>query len=135
VWRQDELFVHRRVMQRSLAGERPGAVRVFWTPPDRHRLRHDGRVTDRRRAAGSAAEAAAAEFLASAGLCVIERNVASALGELDLVCRDGETVVFVEVKCRQARWGDAPAAAVSWHKRRRLVSSPSSISRSTACSE
>ena len=78
-------------------------------------------MTDRRHTLGQAAEAAAAEFLARAGLRVIERNVRFALGELDLVCRDGDAVVFVEVKCRQARWGDTPAAAVSWHKRRRLV--------------
>ena len=36
-------------------------------------------------------------------------------------CRDGDAWVFVEVKCRQARWGDGPAAAVSWVKRRRLI--------------
>jgi putative endonuclease len=30
-------------------------------------------------------------------------------------------VVFVEVKCRRTTWGDAPAAAVSWHKQRRLT--------------
>jgi putative endonuclease len=78
-------------------------------------------VTARRQSLGRAAEAAAAEFLAHAGLRVVERNVRFALGELDLVCREGDRVVFVEVKCRQARWGDAPAAAVSWHKRRRLV--------------
>ena len=78
-------------------------------------------MADRRHTLGQAAEAAAAEFLARAGLRVLERNVRFALGELDLVCRDGDAVVFVEVKCRQARWGDAPAAAVSWHKRRRLV--------------
>jgi len=48
-------------------------------------------------------------------------NVRFPLGELDLVCRDGGAWVFVEVKCRQARWGDAPAAAVEWRKRRRLV--------------
>jgi putative endonuclease len=75
---------------------------------------------DDRRARGQAAETAAAEFLAGAGLRVLERNVRFALGEIDLVCRDGDTVVFVEVKCRQARWGDDPAAAVSWQKRRRL---------------
>lgn len=74
-----------------------------------------------RRVLGQAAEDAAARFLTGAGLRVVERNVRFALGELDLVCREGQTVVFVEVKCRQARWGDAPAAAVSWHKRRRLV--------------
>jgi putative endonuclease len=78
-------------------------------------------MTERRRALGQAAEAAAAAALTRAGLRVLERNVRFARGELDLVCRDGDTIVFVEVKCRQARWGDAPAAAVSWQKRRRLV--------------
>jgi putative endonuclease len=78
-------------------------------------------MTVRRRALGQAAETAAADALTRAGLRVVERNVRFALGELDLVCRDGQTMVFVEVKCRQARWGDAPAAAVSWRKRRRLV--------------
>ena len=42
-------------------------------------------------------------------------------GEIDLVCRDREVWVFVEVKCRQARWDDGPGAAVSWWKRRRLI--------------
>jgi len=42
-------------------------------------------------------------------------------GEIDLVCRDGDAVVFVEVKCRRATWGDPPAAAVSWRKQRRLT--------------
>jgi putative endonuclease len=78
-------------------------------------------MTERRRALGRAAEAAAAEALTRVGLRVLERNVRFARGELDLVCRDGDVVVFVEVKCRQARWGDAPAAAISWQKRRRLV--------------
>jgi putative endonuclease len=76
---------------------------------------------DARRATGRRAEDAAARFLARAGLRVVERNARSALGEIDLVCRDGDVWVFVEVKCRQARWGDTPAAAVSWSKRRRIV--------------
>ena len=94
---------------------------VPWTLFPSPRPGYDGRVTDRRRTLGQAAEVAAAEFLTSAGMRVVERNVRFALGELDLVCRAGETLVFVEVKCRQARWGDAPAAAVSWRKQRRLV--------------
>jgi putative endonuclease len=76
---------------------------------------------DPRRTLGQAAEDAAAAHLRRAGLRVIERNVRFAAGEIDLVCRDGATWVFVEVKCRQARWGDAPSAAVSWHKQRRLT--------------
>ncbi len=75
----------------------------------------------RRQVIGQAAEAAAAEALARAGLEVVARNVRLPQGEIDLVCRDGPRWVFVEVKCRRAGWGDAPAAAVSWAKRRRLV--------------
>lgn len=78
-------------------------------------------MADARRATGQAAEEAAAAALARAGLRVVERNVRFALGEIDLVCRDGDVWVFVEVKCRRARWGDTPAAAVSWRKQDRLT--------------
>jgi len=78
-------------------------------------------MTDARRTLGQAAEDAAARFLGRAGLTVVERNVRFSEGEIDLVCRDDGVVVFVEVKCRRATWGDAPAAAVSWHKQRRLT--------------
>jgi putative endonuclease len=76
---------------------------------------------DARRSVGQAAEQAAADFLARRGLAVVARNVRLPGGEIDVICRDGERWVFVEVKCRRARWGDAPSAAVSWHKRRRIV--------------
>ena len=78
-------------------------------------------MSDARRALGQAAEEAAARFLRRVGIAVVERNVRFADGEIDLVCRDAGVVVFVEVKCRRATWGDAPAAAVSWHKQRRLT--------------
>ncbi len=80
-----------------------------------------GVMTDARRTLGRAAEDAAARFLESAGLAVTERNLRFREGEIDLVCRDDGVVVFVEVKCRRATWGDAPAAAVSWYKQRRLT--------------
>jgi putative endonuclease len=78
-------------------------------------------MIDRRHALGRTAEGAAADALGRAGLAVVARNVRFREGEIDLVCRDGEVWVFVEVKCRQARWGDAPGAAVSWEKRRRII--------------
>jgi putative endonuclease len=80
---------------------------------------HEG--GDRRRVLGTAAEQRAAQWLAQAGLCVVERNVRLPGGELDLVCRDGDAWVFVEVKSRRRGWDDGPGAAVSWQKRRRLV--------------
>jgi putative endonuclease len=78
-------------------------------------------MADSRHALGRAAEEAAAEFLRRAGLAVVERNVRFGEGEIDLVCRDAGVVVFVEVKCRRAGWDEAPGAAVSWHKQRRLT--------------
>ena len=76
---------------------------------------------DPRHVLGRAAEEAAAKLLERAGLRIVARNVKLRNGEIDLVCRDREVWVFVEVKCRQDRWDDGPAAAVSWWKRRRLI--------------
>jgi putative endonuclease len=78
-------------------------------------------MVDRRQTVGRAAEDAAAAFLRREGLSVVARNVRFAAGEIDVVCRDADTVVFVEVKCRRAGWDEAPAAAVSWHKQRKLT--------------
>jgi putative endonuclease len=78
-------------------------------------------MADKRQVLGRAAEDAAARHLEAAGLTVVERNVRFAAGEIDLVCRDDGAVVFVEVKCRRAGWDETPAAAVSWHKQRRLT--------------
>jgi putative endonuclease len=78
-------------------------------------------AADQRRVVGRDAEDAAARHLRRAGLDVVARNVRFREGEIDLVCREGDVWVFVEVKCRRATWGDAPGAAVSWWKQRRLV--------------
>ena len=61
-----------------------------------------------RAASGAQAEALAAAFLASKGLAIVARNVRSRFGEIDLVARDGDTLVFVEVRLRRsARFGGA----------------------------
>ena len=90
--------------------------------------RESGVVTDHRRTLGQAAEAEAARALQRAGLAVVERNVRFPEGEIDLVCRDDEVVVFVEVKCRRAGWDDSPAAAVSWRKHDASPAWPSTTS-------
>ena len=82
---------------------------------------HARGMSNPRQALGRAAEEAAARFLARGGLAIAERNVRFAEGEIDLVCRDEGVLVFVEVKCRRVGWDEAPAAAVSWHKQRRLT--------------
>jgi putative endonuclease len=70
---------------------------------------------------GLVGEAAAACFLKRRGLVILARNLRSRLGEIDLLARDGPTLVFVEVKARRSWVGDPPEAAVDARKRARLV--------------
>jgi putative endonuclease len=73
------------------------------------------------RAAGAAFETRAGEALARAGLKLLARNYTTRHGEIDLVMRDGDTVVFVEVRYRvRAGHGDA-AASVTRNKRDKLI--------------
>jgi putative endonuclease len=75
---------------------------------------------DGRRALGTAGEAAAAGYLRGIGYRIVEANVRCRLGELDLVARDGEGIVFVEVKSnRGGRYGP-PEEMVTPAKQRRL---------------
>lgn len=70
---------------------------------------------------GDAFEERACTRLVEAGLSLVARNYHTRYGELDLVMRDGETLVFVEVRYRRdARFGGA-AASVTARKRERLV--------------
>ncbi|MBI5623060.1 MAG: YraN family protein [Elusimicrobia bacterium] len=73
------------------------------------------------RRAGGEAEAKAAEFLESRGFVIIERNYAKPFGEIDIVARDGDSVVFVEVKARAGSAFGGPEAAVDLRKRRKLA--------------
>jgi putative endonuclease len=74
------------------------------------------------RAAGALFEARACEALQRAGLTLLARNFHTRHGELDLVMRHGDTVVFVEVRHRvRATHGDA-ASSVTATKQARLIS-------------
>ena len=73
------------------------------------------------RAAGAAAEQHAADYLAAQGLVIVERNFGVRGGEIDLICRDGQTIAFVEVRMRsRADFGGA-AASITPTKQARLV--------------
>jgi len=71
---------------------------------------------------GRRAEDLAAEHLAQAGLRLLARNWRTRHGELDLVAREGQTVVFAEVRLRRAsgRFGGA-IESVGRTKRARLI--------------
>src|SRR4051812_21291586 len=67
---------------------------------------------------GDRGERVAARHLRRQGLGIILRGYRTPLGEIDLIARDGPTLVFVEVKAR--RQGE-PAEAVTPEKQRRLT--------------
>jgi putative endonuclease len=67
-------------------------------------------------ALGKHGEDLAARHLVGAGFTVIERNWRCAVGELDIVARDGATLVIVEVKTRRSLAYGSPAEAVTPRK-------------------
>jgi len=72
---------------------------------------------------GRRAEAAACRYLEGQGLQLLERNYACPQGEIDLIMRHAETLVFVEVRYRRdGRFGDG-MASVDRRKQARLAAS------------
>jgi putative endonuclease len=70
---------------------------------------------------GARAEALAAEYLMRQGLAIVARNFRTRFGEIDVIARDGRTLVFVEVRMRRsASHGDA-AESITPQKRARVV--------------
>lgn len=69
---------------------------------------------------GRVGERAARTQLRRAGLKFLTANFKSPRGEIDLVFREGDCLVFVEVKTRSGEDWTRPAAAVNAAKRRRL---------------
>ncbi|MFJ8739250.1 YraN family protein [Embleya sp. NPDC127516] len=69
---------------------------------------------------GRYGERVAARFLAEAGMAVLDRNWRCRDGEIDIVARDGPTLVVCEVKTRRAGGFEHPLEAVGAVKARRL---------------
>ena len=70
---------------------------------------------------GELGERAAKKHLKRQGLKFLTANFRSPRGEIDLIFRDGDCLVFVEVKTRSSEEWTRPAAAVNAERRRRLT--------------
>lgn len=75
-----------------------------------------------RKRLGEWGEAEAQRYLETMGYVFIKKNFRVPEGEIDLVMRDGEMVVFVEVKTRTSDTYGSPEESVSKLKRQRLLS-------------
>ena len=74
-----------------------------------------------KRAAGRDAEDVALARLRRRGLRLLERNYRTRRGEIDLVMRDGDTIVFVEVRYRGDASHGSAAETVDRRKRAKLI--------------
>ena len=74
-----------------------------------------------RRGQGRVVEDAACAYLQRAGLMLLARNVECRYGEIDLVMRDGEQVVFAEVRFRAGASRGGAAASVDQRKQGRVA--------------
>jgi putative endonuclease len=74
-----------------------------------------------RAAAGARAEQLAEEYLLQQGLLTVQRNFRCRMGEIDLILRDGDTLVFAEVRLRRGTGYGGAAASVTHAKRARIV--------------
>jgi putative endonuclease len=75
---------------------------------------------NRRTRLGREGEDAAVRLLEDSGYAVIARNVRLPGGEIDVIARERDTIVFVEVKARGSQRFGSPLAAVDARKRRTL---------------
>jgi putative endonuclease len=78
-------------------------------------------TASRRQTLGKWGEALAAETLARQGYVLLERNTRTPYGELDLVMRQGQATVFVEVKTRASPAFGLPEESVTRSKQEHLL--------------
>ncbi|HLP98197.1 MAG TPA: YraN family protein [Sideroxyarcus sp.] len=70
---------------------------------------------------GARAEQAAAQFLQRHGLTLIESNFRCRFGEIDLILRDADVLVFAEVRQRSRSDFGGAAASINTRKQQRLI--------------
>lgn len=72
------------------------------------------------RGIGARYEEAAAEYLTAKGYAIVQRNVTTPYGEIDIVAMDGKVLVFCEVKYRSTEKHGTPLEAVDARKQKRI---------------
>ncbi len=70
---------------------------------------------------GQKGESAAAEYLKKLGWKVLERNYRTSRGEIDLIAKDGDVLIFVEVKNYSCRSFYLPSFSIDKNKRQCII--------------
>jgi len=92
-------------------------------------------VTRARLELGKEGEDLALKKVESLGYRCIARNYRCSLGELDLIARDGETLVFIEIKTRKGKSLDYAKEAVHARKQRQMSKVALAYMKRTGCED
>jgi putative endonuclease len=73
------------------------------------------------RTLGDDYENRAANLLQERGLLLLERNFSRKTGEIDIIAKEGDQLIFVEVRARSNRYFDSAAGSVNLRKQQRII--------------
>ncbi|TQR36450.1 YraN family protein [Brevibacillus brevis] len=77
-------------------------------------------MSDRRRLLGQRGEQLAEGYLVNKGFRIVERNVRTKRGEMDLIALDGKCLVFIEVRTRSSQSFGTAGESITWKKKQKL---------------
>ena len=70
---------------------------------------------------GNIGEALACKYLQEKNFKILQKNYKNELGEIDIIAKDKNTLVFVEVKARSSTQFGLPREAINYYKQRKIV--------------
>jgi putative endonuclease len=73
------------------------------------------------RKTGNAVEDYVGTYLQTQGLHILERNFQTKFGEIDLIARDNDSIVFVEVRYREKQHYGSGSETVTFYKQQRII--------------
>ena len=86
---------------------------------------------------GNFGEQAAADYLSKAGYDILERKYRLNIGEIDIIAKKDNTVIFIEVKTRRSTRYGFPAEAVTYRKQQKIINTAlcylKQINQNNAC--
>ena len=90
-------------------------------PPSLSTMKATDSKKNPKKATGRAGEDAAVQCLEKMGYTILERNYRLRIGEVDIIARDKEYLVFIEVKTRRSKTFGSPFEAVDTRKQQQII--------------
>ena len=87
---------------------------ILWVQMEKIKNKSFNKVT------GNSAEKKVVEFLKNEGYKILETNFSCVVGEIDIICKDKDTIVFVEVKYKNSDYFGLPREAVTPYKQNKI---------------